>query len=295
MQLIAASEPMQMPSRSGGGWTSCTVQSPTTLVSAGSSYLLINGLVLPFLAFAMIGNGALRGAGDTTPGLYGAILSRWVIVVPLAWFLALRLDMGVSGVWWALAVGTIFQAVFVLWNWLLPRWIRISLQRSRIYRLHLLRLAPAQQQAFLDQFRQPLLASGDCAEIVDGKGVTYRMPEGEARIEFDRDSQKVRDLDVDQNIWLADTTKRMLEDPGYVAAAPLAPASCHPISVTNSTFGPGTAWPMANRSANCSLVSAPLTSTTWRWSSGTIVLTPPTAISDSSATCSANAPIPAFI
>ncbi len=158
-----------------------------TLVSAGSSYLLINGMVLPFLAFAMIGNGALRGAGDTTPGLYGAIVSRWLIVVPLAWFLALRLDMGVSGVWWALAIGTIFQAVFVLWNWLLPRWIRISLHRSRIYRLHLLRLAPAQQEAFLDRLRQPLLARGDCAEIVDGEGVTYRLPEGEARIEFDRD------------------------------------------------------------------------------------------------------------
>lgn len=45
----------------------------------------------------------------------------------------------------------------------------------------------------------------------------------EVRIEFDRDTQKVRDLDVDQNIWLSDTTRRMLEQPGYVAAAPLAP------------------------------------------------------------------------
>lgn len=47
----------------------------------------------------------------------------------------------------------------------------------------------------------------------------------EVRIEFDRDSQKVRDLDVDRNIWRAETTERMLADPDYVAAAPLAPAT----------------------------------------------------------------------
>lgn len=46
----------------------------------------------------------------------------------------------------------------------------------------------------------------------------------EVRIEFDPDSKKVRDLDVDRNIWRAATTERMLADPDYVAAAPLAPA-----------------------------------------------------------------------
>ncbi len=45
----------------------------------------------------------------------------------------------------------------------------------------------------------------------------------EVRIQFDPSSRKVRDLEVDRNIWRAETTKRMLEDPGYVAAAPLAP------------------------------------------------------------------------
>lgn len=46
----------------------------------------------------------------------------------------------------------------------------------------------------------------------------------EVRIQFDPSSRKVRDLDVDKNLWLADTTRRMLEDPSYIAAAPLAPA-----------------------------------------------------------------------
>jgi hypothetical protein len=46
----------------------------------------------------------------------------------------------------------------------------------------------------------------------------------EVRIRFDPSSGRVRDLDVDRNIWLAETTRRMLDDPAYVAAAPLAPS-----------------------------------------------------------------------
>jgi hypothetical protein len=55
-------------------------------------------------------------------------------------------------------------------------------------------------------------------EIVKGRA------SHEVRIEFDPKSKKVRDLDVDRNLWLSDTAERMLEDPNYVAAAPLAPA-----------------------------------------------------------------------
>src|SRR5690606_18150923 len=120
------------------------------LHAAGTSYIRINAAVLPFLAYAMIANGALRGAGDTTPGMWGAILSRWIIVVPIAWFLALQLDMGVDGVWYALAIGTIFQAGFIFWNWQSPRWLRISLEKSRLYRLHLRSLPHDRMHEFLD-------------------------------------------------------------------------------------------------------------------------------------------------
>lgn len=158
-----------------------------TLLAAGTSYVRINGLALPLLAFAMIGNGALRGAGDTTPGLWGAILSRWAIVVPIAWYLALRLDMGVEGVWWALAAGTLFQAVFVSFNWLSKRWLRISLHRSRLWRFHLQGLPPERCNAFLDGVKARVLAEQGTSEHVDRDGVTYHTPEGEIRIRFEGD------------------------------------------------------------------------------------------------------------
>ncbi len=147
------------------------------LLAAGASYIRINGIVLPFLAYAMIGNGALRGAGDTTPGMWGAILSRWIIVVPLAWLLALQLDMGVDGVWWALAAGTVFQAAFVLWNWQSSRWLRISLEKSRLYRFHLARISPERMHHFLDTVKTPLMAAG-ASERVSAEEVRYRTRAG---------------------------------------------------------------------------------------------------------------------
>ncbi len=147
------------------------------LHAAGTSYIRINGLVLPFLAYAMIANGALRGAGDTTPGMWGAILSRWIIVVPLAWFLALRLGMGVEGVWWALAAGTVFQAVFVFINWQSPRWVRIYLEKSRLYRLHLSRLGDEEMHTFLDNVKTPLMHAG-ASERITPDDVRYRLANG---------------------------------------------------------------------------------------------------------------------
>lgn len=144
------------------------------LHAAGVTYIRINGVVLPFLAYAMIGNGALRGAGDTTPGMWGAILSRWIIVVPIAWFLALHLDIGIDGVWYALAAGMVFQAAFVFWNWQSDRWLMISLQKSRLYRLHLRHVSEELLHAFLDTVKTPLMRAGASEQVSDA-GIVYSL------------------------------------------------------------------------------------------------------------------------
>lgn len=162
------------------------------LLNAGTSYIRINGVVLPFLAYAMIGNGALRGAGDTTPGMWGAILSRWIIVVPVSWLLALQLGMGVDGVWWALAAGTVFQAVFVLWNWQSSRWLRISLEKSRLFRLHLSRIPLERAHHFLDNFKTPLMAAG-ASEKVTGEGATYRTSTGSVYMTVESSDYRISD------------------------------------------------------------------------------------------------------
>lgn len=148
-----------------------------TVVTAGSSYLRVNGLALPILAIAMVVNGALRGAGDTRPGLFGNILGRWLTVVPLAYLLAITFKVGVTGVWWSLAAGTTVSAMYVLARWRSEKWVGVALKQTPLYRYHLKRQSPEVRQAFLQQVRTPLLAKG-ATEHAEADGVIYRL-EGE--------------------------------------------------------------------------------------------------------------------
>lgn len=163
-----------------------------TVVAAGSSYLRINAVAQPILAFAMVLNGALRGAGDTRPGLVGTLLGRWGVVLPLAYLLALPLGMGVSGVWWALVAGTSVQSLYIGVRWFGGRWAEVALRKSRVYRLHLARLPQDEQQRFLREVRAPLLADREVNERVDGTGVRYRSPGGDVIVTFEQDSYRVK-------------------------------------------------------------------------------------------------------
>lgn len=49
-----------------------------------------------------VAGGCLRGAGDTRAAFAANVLAHWLIGLPLGWFFAMRLHMGVRGVWWGL-------------------------------------------------------------------------------------------------------------------------------------------------------------------------------------------------
>ena len=155
-----------------------------TVVGAGTSYIRINMLAQPILAFAMVLNGALRGAGDTRPGLVGTIIGRGIVVVPLAYLLALPLGFGVAGVWWALFAGTTVQAFYVLVRWRRGRWVGVALRKTPLYRLHLRGLPEEAQARFLETVRTPLMGQGDATEEVSPAGVVYTTPQAVVRVAF---------------------------------------------------------------------------------------------------------------
>lgn len=145
-----------------------------TVVSAGASYLRIHGSAQPLLAFAMVLNGALRGAGDTRPGLYGTILGRWLIAIPLSYLLAIPLGFGVEGVWFALVVGIAIQAVYLVVRWRSRKWLDIALHKTPLYRQHLQHLPVGVQQAYLAQVRTPLMAQPGVTEHIHEDEVVYQ-------------------------------------------------------------------------------------------------------------------------
>ena len=159
-----------------------------TVVSAGTSYIRVQSVGLATLAVAMVTNGALRGAGDTRPGLVGNLLGRWLTVVPLAYVLALVLDFGVVGVWLALVIGTAVSGLYVFVRWRSRRWLDVALRGSEVYRQHLKHLPPDKQRAFLSELKTPLMLLPEAVEKVTDEGVTYGSKVGKVRIEFGNSS-----------------------------------------------------------------------------------------------------------
>ena len=156
-----------------------------TLLQTGTTYFHINTLVLPLSAVAMVANGALRGAGDTVPGMMSTILTRALITVGLAYVLAFPVGMGSVGVWYALAIGSVLDAAYMGWRWRGKAWLAVALRKSELYRQHLHHLPPTLQQQYLQEVRQPFMADPTAREQVDQDGVVYTLPERRVKVEFD--------------------------------------------------------------------------------------------------------------
>ncbi|MEJ2357750.1 MAG: MATE family efflux transporter [Deinococcales bacterium] len=155
------------------------------VVRAGISYLRINALSQPVLAVFMVLSGALRGAGDTRPALFGTFVGRWLVGLPVAWLLALHTPLGVDGAWWSMVAGVLVQALWVARRWLRGAWPEVALARQPLYRWHLRGLGRHERDRFLDGVRRPLLALGGSRELVDPEGVLYLLPDAQrVRIGF---------------------------------------------------------------------------------------------------------------
>jgi len=147
-----------------------------TLLQTGVTYFRINTVVLPLSAVAMVANGALRGAGDSFPGLVSTMLTRAFAAVTLAYLLAFPLGLGSLGVWIALAIGIVLDALLMGWRWRGRAWIGVALHKTDLYRRHLRHLPAAVQQQYLDEVRAPLMAEPGALEQVSEEGVDYRLP-----------------------------------------------------------------------------------------------------------------------
>ncbi|MEZ4636108.1 MAG: MATE family efflux transporter [Caldilineaceae bacterium] len=164
------------------------------LLRVGVNYFHINTVVLPLSAVAMVANGALRGAGDSMPGLIGTAVTRALISVSLAWVLAFPLGLGSTGVWYALVIGIVLEALYMGTRWRGNRWLKVALHKSEIYRRHLRDLPEAMQQTYLREVRGPLMAYPQARELVDNEGVVYSIPSREdVRVRFAQDGYRVDD------------------------------------------------------------------------------------------------------
>jgi Na+-driven multidrug efflux pump len=77
------------------------IKDDPAVVAEGAHFLRILAWSFGFLGFAITIGGIFRGAGNTMLALVVTLLSVWVFLFPVAWFLSFRTPLAADGIWWA--------------------------------------------------------------------------------------------------------------------------------------------------------------------------------------------------
>ena len=92
------------------------------VVAVGAEWLRILSYSLFVYGWWMVSVQAFNGAGDTVTPTWINVVFFWMIQIPLAWWLALRLQLGHTGVFWAVFVSETAVGLFTLWLFSRGRW-----------------------------------------------------------------------------------------------------------------------------------------------------------------------------
>jgi putative MATE family efflux protein len=93
------------------------------VIRLGVQYIRIAAPFYIFVALGVVLNRALAGAGDTFIPMIITLLSLWGFQIPLAIFLS-NSRMGVTGVWWAVALASALNGLLILGWFETGRWKR---------------------------------------------------------------------------------------------------------------------------------------------------------------------------
>ncbi len=93
-------------------------------------YLRINLACIPFMVSSVVLGGAMQGAGDTLGVMRIIIAAIWLIRIPLAIVLCFHFDMGVLGVWTAMAFSAVLQGLLMVARFRGGAWHRRAERRT---------------------------------------------------------------------------------------------------------------------------------------------------------------------
>ena len=88
------------------------LNSDSTIVDYGSSYLRIIGIFEIFLGWELVFEGVFNGIGNSLPYMLIRI-PLTLLRSPLAYLVAVTFGMGIPGVWWAVSVTTLAKGVLL--------------------------------------------------------------------------------------------------------------------------------------------------------------------------------------
>lgn len=93
------------------------------VISISSSLIIIAAFFQLSDGIQVVGLGALRGIKDVTVPTIFTLIAYWVIGLPLSYFFAFKMNLGVQGVWYGLSLGLTLAAVslFFRFNYISKR------------------------------------------------------------------------------------------------------------------------------------------------------------------------------
>lgn len=95
------------------------------------NYLKYNMAAIPFLLVSMILGGALTGAGATFYQMIVMGSSAWLVRIPLAWYLGHIHMQEATGIWLAMFISMVVQAVLMLYFYQMKDWTKFSQRKGR--------------------------------------------------------------------------------------------------------------------------------------------------------------------
>ncbi|OCA83238.1 MATE family efflux transporter [Bacillus sp. FJAT-27225] len=96
------------------------------IIKEGAKLLLLCLILEPGRTFNMVIISALRAAGDVNFPVKMAVLSMWIISVPLGYFLGITLGFGLTGIWIAFIFDEWFRGIVMYFRWKSRVWEKKS-------------------------------------------------------------------------------------------------------------------------------------------------------------------------
>ncbi|WP_223302786.1 MATE family efflux transporter [Halotalea alkalilenta] len=100
------------------------------VIATGARFLRTVAFTFGLIGLQMSLSGVFRAAGQTVVTMNLALVSQWVIQLPLAWFLSREAAFGVDGLWWAFPLTNLLMAAITMLWYARLDWQRVSLLPS---------------------------------------------------------------------------------------------------------------------------------------------------------------------
>lgn len=100
------------------------------IIAGGVLLLRLSIIYEPGRVFNIVVINALRATGDARFPVQIAMFSEWLLGVPLAWFLGMKLRWGLPGIWIAMMTEEWLRGLIMYRRWKLRKWLKYA-HRSR--------------------------------------------------------------------------------------------------------------------------------------------------------------------